>query len=900
MRRMSTIAWRELRAFYLAPAGWIVPALFLFGSGLVFMQSVFHAGYPASVRAVIGFNAIFLLLAGPAIVMGSICEERRRGTLALLQSSPCSAWDVIAGKWLGAMGILFVLVLPTLLQVILLEVYGRPDLGEVGSGYLGLILLGGAVLASGILASTLVSSQAVAFLVTCIGWILVSVVLELALPKVLGPTWRGVLVEFDPLQRLSDFTMGLVDSANVAYFVSVTIVMLIGAGAVLRIGRSRAALAIGLCGMFILLIGFNAIALKPTVRWHADATKSRDYSLSPRTMSLLENLDGDWRISIMLAEQQVDPAILRQIDEVLSQFARAAPNVSVQRLDPTNPASVIGWESVLADLRALDPQATAKWKVAVEAGIEAFETLIVFAQQAAGPIRGVPGHGPQAEELDAGAAALAVLAAQGHRIVQEVRKVLTAGDHRPLPDWATARAVLQQGLTQWASELDATSRALQGIDEEMPVAANAAACAAQAASLALAADHLARLEAMPSDDLGQYLMEGESAVVIGPGGARVIPASQLIPSTFSSMDSGRIAFDQRFRGEQLLAAAVQSIADRVAPRVVFVHDGERSVLASGQPNTDVSGVATMLRAGRVEVQQWRPHIDASPPPWDGGPTAWVILPPTRRGGLQMESSEAAMLKVTRELLLDGQGVLLSFFPSTGPKVGQVDPWAKLAAEVGVEVSTGEVLLRAPTIAGRQTPPEAAVELAEFSAPHPVAAALHGQSLLLPMAIPLQTSHDDAIVLGSIEPAADLWVEDDWRALVSSDARLRRHPPQFDNKAVLTESAPVLIAREFPSGGRVLLVGSGNWMRTSVADAATNAGGDRVSLVHPGNHELMLAGTAWLSGLDDRIARGALSQEVARLRSIDAGAREFWGWVLLGVLPAGSLAAGFGMWLWRRH
>jgi hypothetical protein len=118
--------------------------------------------------------------------------------------------------------------------------------------------------------------------------------------------------------------------------------------------------------------------------------------------------------------------------------------------------------------------------------------------------------------------------------------------------------------------------------------------------------------------------------------------------------------------------------------------------------------------------------------------------------------------------------------------------------------------------------------------------------------------------------------------------------------VLTEPAPLLIARELPGGGRVLLVGSGNWMRTAVADAATNVGGDRVSLVHPGNHELMLAGTAWLSGLDDRIARGALSQEVARLRSIDAGAREFWGWVLLGVLPAGSLGAGFGMWLWRRH
>jgi ABC-2 type transport system permease protein len=900
MRRVLTIAWRDLRAFYLAPAGWIVPALFLFGSGLVFMQSVFHGGHPASVRAVVGFNAIFLLLAGPAIVMGSVCESRRRGTLALLQSSPCSAGDIVAGKWLGAMGILLVLLVPTLLQVILLETHGRPDLGEVASGYLGLVMLGGAVLASGILASAIVSSQAVAFLVTCIGWVLVSVVLELALPTVLGPTWRGTLVEFDPLQRLSDFTLGLVDSANVAYFLSVTAAMLIGASVVLRIGMSRASTAVGLSGVLLLLIGFNAVALKPAVRWHIDATKSRDYSLSPRTRSLLAGLDGDWRISVMLVEQHADHAILRQIDEVLSQFAGVSPNIAVQRLDPTDPISVIGWESVLADLRNLNPKRTAQWRVAVEAGIEAFETLIVFAQQAAAPIRGVDAVGPEGDVLDSGAAALAVLAAQGHRIVDEIRSVLTTGPNRPLPDWATARSILQQGLTQWATELDAIHRALLGRSEGLPPTATAQACAAQAAALALAADHLARLEAMPSDDLGRYLMEGESAVIVGPGGARVIPASQLIPSTFSRMDSGRVAFDQRFRGEQLLAAAIQSIEDTIAPRVVFVHAGDRSVLIPGRGDTDVSGVASMLRAGRVEVQEWRPHVDAAPPVWADGPTAWVILPPTHRGGLQIESAEAALVQSARQLLLEGQGVLLSFFPSTGVQLGQVDPWAALAAEFGVTAATGQVLLRDAFSPGEQLPPEAAVELSEFPAPHPVAAALHGQSLILPMPIPLATSHDDAVALGSVAPAADLWIEDDWRSLVSADRRLRRHPPRFDVDAVVVEPLPLVVARELPGGGRVLMVGSGNWMRTAVADAATSAGGDRVTLVHPGNHELMLAGTAWLSGLDDRIARGALSQEVARLTSIGPGTRVFWGWVLLGLLPAGSLVAGLGIWMWRRH
>jgi len=89
------------------------------------------------------------------------------------------------------------------------------------------------------------------------------------------------------------------------------------------------------------------------------------------------------------------------------------------------------------------------------------------------------------------------------------------------------------------------------------------------------------------------------------------------------------------------------------------------------------------------------------------------------------------------------------------------------------------------------------------------------------------------------------------------------------------------------------------MRTGVADAAANAGGDRIALLHPGNHELMVAATSWLAGLDDRIARGALSQEVARLRSIGTSERRLWGWVILCVLPVAALSLALVTWIRRR-
>jgi hypothetical protein len=98
---------------------------------------------------------------------------------------------------------------------------------------------------------------------------------------------------------------------------------------------------------------------------------------------------------------------------------------------------------------------------------------------------------------------------------------------------------------------------------------------------------------------------------------------------------------------------------------------------------------------------------------------------------------------------------------------------------------------------------------------------------------------------------------------------------------------------------LLAVGSGAWLRTSVADQAVSAGGGRIALAHPGNHELLLAGTAWLSGLDERIAAGPLSQEVARLGAVSRGARTFWAWLLLAGLPVVLLASGTAITLGRR-
>ncbi len=221
MSRIGAITAREFRSFFLLPSGYLVGALFLLANGIVFLSNIFLPGQPATLRGVFAFDVIVLLFLCPAVTMRAVCEERRQGTWELLAASPAGSGSFIFGKYLASMGYLVVLLLPTLVLVLLLELFGRPDPGEVAAGYLGLLLVGSVYLASGVLASTITASQTIAYLLTIFFWILVG------LSRSVLPTWLGaeswqLLSPWDPFLRMQDFTIGLVDTSSLAYFASLT------------------------------------------------------------------------------------------------------------------------------------------------------------------------------------------------------------------------------------------------------------------------------------------------------------------------------------------------------------------------------------------------------------------------------------------------------------------------------------------------------------------------------------------------------------------------------------------------------------------------------------------------------------------------------------------------------
>jgi ABC-2 type transport system permease protein len=238
VRAICAIVSRELRSCFLSPVGYVVAALFALMTGIIFIAQTFDQGQPATLRPVFQWGTWMLLFVGPAISMRAIAEEKRLGTYEMLFSCPVSERQIIAGKFLAAILFLVAILLPTLVQLVALERYGRPDYGEVACGYLGLLLAGSAYIASGLLASTLTTSQVVAFLITLFFWVGLTLGTKL-LPRYLPQAWADVAFAADPDPRLHDFAIGLIDTSNVVFFVTLTLFFLIAATRVLQAGRWR-------------------------------------------------------------------------------------------------------------------------------------------------------------------------------------------------------------------------------------------------------------------------------------------------------------------------------------------------------------------------------------------------------------------------------------------------------------------------------------------------------------------------------------------------------------------------------------------------------------------------------------------------------------------------------------
>ncbi|MBP7692455.1 MAG: ABC transporter permease subunit [Anaerolineales bacterium] len=225
MRNIWTIAKREFNQYFVSPAAYVVAFVFLIVLGIIFYgqlaSSVLFGGGPQVVQWVFGPFVTLLLFLSPGVTMRLLAEEQRIGTMELLLTAPLREWELVLGKWLAAFAFMALMVFFTIFYFIIVNAYTTPglDRGAILAAYAGFLLMTAALLAIGVFTSSLFANQIAAFFAT------MGVALVLWLLGFLFQNQTGAVADVVNYIDLSghfynNFYAGVVDLADVVYFVS--------------------------------------------------------------------------------------------------------------------------------------------------------------------------------------------------------------------------------------------------------------------------------------------------------------------------------------------------------------------------------------------------------------------------------------------------------------------------------------------------------------------------------------------------------------------------------------------------------------------------------------------------------------------------------------------------------
>lgn len=243
MKGIIAIYRREMGSYFVSPIAYIVIGFFLLITGYFFysvlsylMQQSLMAQMQAQrmgappemdvpglvMRNFFGVVSTIVLFMVPMLTMGVYAEERKRGTMEMLMTSPVTEFQIVMGKFLAALTLFVVMIAPTFIYQGLMSLYSEPAMSwrVLLSGYLGILLLGAMLIALGSFISSLTESQIIAAVVTFAVFLLLWV-LDFG-ARGSSSAFGEVLQYLSVLRHYEDFSRGVVDTTNVVFYLSLT------------------------------------------------------------------------------------------------------------------------------------------------------------------------------------------------------------------------------------------------------------------------------------------------------------------------------------------------------------------------------------------------------------------------------------------------------------------------------------------------------------------------------------------------------------------------------------------------------------------------------------------------------------------------------------------------------
>ena len=220
MNNIKHIFKKEVGSYFNSPMAYIFLVIFAIVNSF-FFTNIFFKINQSDLRTLFNIIPLVYLFFIPAICMGLIAKEKNTGTMEVLTTLPITDRQLVIGKFLSALFLIFVGLLFTFIQLYTLIQTGTDiDYGAIFTGYLGLLLLGAVYSSIGIFASSVSNDQIVAFIIG-VFLVLVFYLMDKTI-LIFTPPFMASFIQYLAVDyHLTNISRGVIDSRNIIYFLSV-------------------------------------------------------------------------------------------------------------------------------------------------------------------------------------------------------------------------------------------------------------------------------------------------------------------------------------------------------------------------------------------------------------------------------------------------------------------------------------------------------------------------------------------------------------------------------------------------------------------------------------------------------------------------------------------------------
>ena len=345
----ARIVWRvaakEMKLFFSSTIAWLF--FFCFAAVTIFIffwAEAFFARNISDVRPMFEWMPVLLILLCSTLTMRMWSEERRTGTLEHVLTQPTSLWVFALGKYLACLGLLILALAIVVPLPVTISMLSDIDWGPVASGFLATVLLGSAYIAIGLFVSSRTQNQIVSLIGSVALCSLFYFIGHGVITDTVGQVAGEWLQSMGTGSRFDAITRGVVDLADLVYYLSLTAVFLaltvysLESERWAQSGDKKSHLKWKAATALLVL---NAVAVNFWVGqmsgWRIDTTHGQQFTLSDATRNYLAQLQEPLTLRGYFSAKThplLSP-LVPQMRDLLSEYEEAGKGrVRVEIIDP--------------------------------------------------------------------------------------------------------------------------------------------------------------------------------------------------------------------------------------------------------------------------------------------------------------------------------------------------------------------------------------------------------------------------------------------------------------------------------------------------------------------------------------------------------------------------------------